>query len=110
MFEKLPVREKPVDKASEAGELYSANTVKVYQANMNKLSKATGFETVKDLLIPGNQQKIVKYLDSLPGNNYTHRVAYSAVFYSIGPKQSTKDIKPLYDAFQKWKKPEEAKN
>jgi len=106
MFEKLPVREKPSDKASEPGELYSENTVKVYQSNMNKLSQETGISTVKDLLLPGNQLKTVKYIDSLPGNNYKHRVAYSAVFYSIGPQSNTKSIKPLYDAFQKWKKPE----
>ena len=106
MFETLPIREKPATKALEPGELYSTNTVKVYQAKMNKLANETGIDTVEKLLIPTNQQKIVKYIDALPGSNYIHRVIYSAVFYSIGPKQGTKEIKILYDAFKKYKVPD----
>ena len=105
MFEKLPIKEKPIDKTGEPGEMYSKNTVKVYQTYMNKLANATGITTIADLSKSKNQKQIVQFIDSQTGDNWSHRVAYSAVFYSLG-HQPKKDIKILYNGFQKWKKPE----
>lgn len=103
MFEQLPIKEKPVEKAIEPGELYSKNTVKVYQTNLNKLSVATGISTVEQLLDKTNQKKIVEYIDNMSGNYYNKRVAYSSVFYALGflPKN---EIITLFNGFKKWKK------
>jgi hypothetical protein len=105
MFDTLPLNEKPPSKAEEPGELYSKNTVKVYQSALNKLSDETGFTTAEQLLEKKNQKKIVEYIAKMTGNYYKKRVVYSAVFYAIGFRPK-KDILTLFKGFEQWKKPD----
>lgn len=105
MFDRLDVKEKPVNKAEEPGEMYSKNTVKVYQSALNKLADSLNITTVDALLDKQNQKKIVKHINDMTGNYYKKRVMYSAIFYALGYRPK-KDIMILFKGFEKWKKPD----
>jgi uncharacterized protein (DUF1697 family) len=105
MFDRLTVREKPADKALEPGEMYSPNTIRIYQSALNQMAKATDVDTVEKLRQSKNQKKAVAYVDKLTGNNHKHRVVYSAMFYALEAK-TKQEIKVLFDGFQKYKIPD----
>lgn len=105
MFEALTVKEKPAEKATKDGEKYSVSTVKIYQSALNQLGKATGIETVDDLMKKKNHKAVVKYVDELQGDYHKKRVVYSSVFYALG-FQPEKKISTLYEGFKKYKVPD----
>jgi len=109
VFEALPIKEKPKQKAEKDGELYSVSTVKIYQSALNQLAKATDIESVSDLMKKTNHKKVVKYIDELPGDYHKKRVVYSSVFYALGFQPENK-ISILFEGFKKYKVPDPSKN